>query len=229
MNLPSPYYNLDTIARDVARGHHRNIIGGLWDEIGRLQFDFVVENGLRRDQRLIDIGCGCLRGGVYFVEYLDPGNYFGTDISQALLDAGYDVELAQRGLQTRMDKANLRCDGKFDFEAFETRFDVALAQSVFTHLPANLIQLCLTRLAQTMTVGGRFYATFFIVPEDHPLGKPSPIPGIGGSTSDHADPYHYRFKDILSLCTSLPWRPSLIGEWNHPRGQQMVLFEYTGG
>jgi SAM-dependent methyltransferase len=229
MLLPSPYYDLDEIARKVAEGHHRDVIGGLWDEIGRLQFDFLVENGLQHEQRLIDIGCGCLRGGVHFVEYLDIGNYFGTDISQALLDAGHAVELPQRGLQARVDKSQLRCGDSFNFGAFGTSFDVALAQSLFTHLSANSIRLCLTRLAQTMAIGGRFYATFFIVPDDHPFGEPFRHPGLDGSTNDHADPYHYRFRDICRLCTSLPWRPALIGEWGHPRGQQMVLFEYTGG
>jgi SAM-dependent methyltransferase len=229
MSLPSPYYDLDKVAREVAKGHHRDVIGGLWDEIGQLQFDFLVEKGLRREQRFLDIGCGCLRGGVHFVDYLDPGNYFGTDISQALLDVGHEVELVQRGLQTRVPKSQLHSDDSFNFSAFGTRFDIALAHSLFTHLPENSIRLCITRLAQAMAKGGRFYATFFIVPDDHPFGEPFCHPRLGYSTNDHADPYHYRFRDIFRLCTSLPWHPILIGEWNHPRGQQMVLFEFAGG
>jgi SAM-dependent methyltransferase len=132
------------------------------------------------------------------------------------------------GLENRLSREHLRCDGNFDIAAFSTDFDVAIALSLFTHLPANHIRLCLTRLAGSMAPGGRFYATFFIVPERHPFGETFLHPANGTVTADHSDPYHYRYSDIIQLCVSLPWRPTLIGEWGHPRGQQIVIFEYLG-
>src|SRR3979409_2149502 len=60
---------------------HRAAVGGRWEEIGELQFQFLRTHGLEPQHRLLDIGCGSLRGGVRFVSYLDPGNYFGIDIS----------------------------------------------------------------------------------------------------------------------------------------------------
>jgi hypothetical protein len=90
----SKYYDRDAIAREVAAGKHRETVGGKWDEIGILQFEYLVAKTLRPEHRLLDIGCGCLRGGVHFIRYLDPTNYFGIDVNQSLLDAGYNVELA---------------------------------------------------------------------------------------------------------------------------------------
>jgi SAM-dependent methyltransferase len=223
---PSDYYDFEHIARAVADGRHRDVVGGLWGEIGRLQFEFLVSQGLLPDHRLVDVGCGCLRGGIHLVRYLEPGNYFGIDINQPLLDAGYDFELSQ-GLRKRLPRAQLRCDGEFDFSPFHASFDFAIAQSLFTHLPADLFRLCLERLARSIAPGGRFYASFYIAPDAHALGVQFCHPG-GWITADHCEPYHYRLSDIVRLCASLPWHPSLIGEWAHPRGLQMVLFQHVG-
>lgn len=223
MNATNWYLDLDATARGVAEGRHREVVGGLWEQIGRLQFEFLRANGLVPAARLIDIGCGCLRGGVYFVEFLDPGNYFGLDISADLLRAGYDVELASRDLCHRLRREDLICDAEFNFSRFAVKFDMAVAQSLFTHLPTNSIQFCLARLTPQMRTGGRLFATFFVVPDDHPVGMPFTHPR-GARTFDHRDPYHYRPRQLRTVCDGLPWRPELVGEWGHPRDQQMVLF-----
>ncbi|HLY47206.1 MAG TPA: class I SAM-dependent methyltransferase [Stellaceae bacterium] len=220
------YYDKSAISRAVAKGGHRGIIGGLWDEIGRLQLDFLKKMGLDQRSRLVDVGCGCLRGGVHFVDFLDPGNYFGIDMSAELLQAGYDIELNGRGLCDKLPRSNLICNAEFDFSEFATTFDVAIAQSLFTHLPANVIELCLSRLAPHMQPDGVLFATFFIVPDDHPIGAPFTHPR-GIRTFDDHDPYHHRLRQIRHLCDGLPWRPELVGEWGHPRDQQMVSLRHS--
>ena len=92
-SLPSPYYDLSAGAEARRRQRPRQEVGGLWDQVGRLQLDFLRGRGLEPEARLLDVGCGCLRGGVHLVEYLSPGRYYGIDISPALLEVGYDVEL----------------------------------------------------------------------------------------------------------------------------------------
>ena len=71
MSHHSVYDDEATIARMAAEGQHRKIIGGLWDEIGQLQFDYLRENGLTPQSRLLDIGCGSLRLGAKAVAYLE--------------------------------------------------------------------------------------------------------------------------------------------------------------
>lgn len=56
-------------------------IGGMWEEIGQLQIDFLKSEGLLPAHRLLDIGCGTLRGGRHFIGYLDAGRYTGTELS----------------------------------------------------------------------------------------------------------------------------------------------------
>ena len=217
------YEDAEGVARSVADGQHRDIVGGLWDEIGRLQFDFLRANGLTRKSRLIDIGCGCLRGGVHFISYLDDAMYFGVDSNESLLNVGYDVELKSVGLDKKLPRDQLVCNSEFDFGSFPADFEFAIAHSLFTHLPQNHIRLCLSRLAEKMTEGGRFFATFFLVPESHPYGEPFRHPE-GVTSFDAKDPYHYRYSNMESLCERLPWLARLHGGWGHPRGQQMIDF-----
>lgn len=96
----SAYDNADHIARNVAEGRHREMIGGMWEELGRLQHDFLIAQGLRPHHRLIDIGCGSLRAGVPLARYLEPAHYYGIDISPELLRAGLEREIAPAGWPT---------------------------------------------------------------------------------------------------------------------------------
>jgi SAM-dependent methyltransferase len=199
-------------------------VGGRWDEIGRLQLDFVRAQGLLPHHKLLDVGCGALRGGVYFAGYLDPGNYFGVDISQELLDAGYDIELAAAGLQDRVPRRNLLCTCEFELSAFGERFDIAIAQSVFTHLSFNRVRQCLERLALVMTPGGVFYATFFERPDEAPASEPIRHEPGGIVTFGERDPYHYSVADFEHAVRNLPWSVARIGDWGHPRAQRMLAF-----
>jgi SAM-dependent methyltransferase len=223
MGNPTHYFDTAGIAAAVAAGAHRAAIGGLWEEIGRLQFDFLVSRGLRPDQKLLDIGCGSLRAGVKLVRYLDAGNYYGTDINESLLTAGYDIEIRNEGLLDKLPRSHLVTDGEFDFSWCPAPFDVVLAQSVFTHLPLNHLRVCLERLVGAAAAGARFYVTIFEIADDHPSHHPFSHPG-GITTYGARDPYHYRFADMEYCCRGLPWRATRIGAWNHPRSQHMVEF-----
>ncbi|WP_052027133.1 class I SAM-dependent methyltransferase [Rhodovulum sp. PH10] len=140
--MAGPYDDKAAIAEGVRAGAHRELIGGLWDEIGRLQLDFLLTQGLLPTNHVLDIGCGSLRAGVRLVRYLDSGHYFGTDLNESLLQAGYEIEIAREGLQDKLPRTNLVTDGEFDFSWCAVSFDVAIAQSVFTHLPLNDLRVC---------------------------------------------------------------------------------------
>ena len=67
----SKYYERDKVARAIASNQHREFIGGMCDEIGPLQIQFLERNGLTPHSTLLDIGCGSLRLGVHAAEYLN--------------------------------------------------------------------------------------------------------------------------------------------------------------
>lgn len=221
------YNDLKLSENEINCDVHRDAVGGMWDELGKLQFDFMIGQGLIPGMRLVDVGCGCLRGGIYFIRYLDAGNYYGIDVNQTLLDAGYNTELARYGLQNKLPRPNLLQDAHFRFSLFGTTFDYAIAQSVFTHLPLNHIRLCLLELAKCMKEGGRFFATFFECPEGHPIEQEITHQPGGVVTHTDQDPYHYKVRDFLWCIDGLPWEMNHIGDWHHPRAQRMLCFTKT--
>lgn len=228
MMLLSPYYDTKRIVEMIRADNHRGLVGGMWNEIGQLQFEYVRAHGLARNNQFLDVGCGCLRGGLHFVNYLEAGHYYGIDLSQDILDVGYDVELKQAGLQQKLPRDNLYCTDEFDASRFGVAFDMALALSVFTHLPLDYMKLCLTRLADIIKPGGRFFATVFLSPDNHDwnqalLHTPGDI-----TTYPDRNPYHYRVDDPKFCCRCLPWVLEKLESWEHPRDQWMAVFVRTG-
>lgn len=228
----SPYHE-ENLAEKIREVGHRGFVGGLWEELGALQFEFLRGQGLRPEHRLMDVGCGSLRLGCLLVDYLEPERYFGIDLIEELLDAGHANELddAQRA---RLPRSHLHATGAFEFGFLgQHRIDVAFAQSVFTHLPLNDLRDCLTKLAHWMAPGGVFFSTFFLCPEDVDLSEPLVQPIAAGSgpeitTFATRDPYHYWLSDLEFCAARTKWQVREIGDWGHPRNQRMVAFELGG-
>lgn len=218
------YDDAATITAAVASGDHRGVIGGNWEQIGMLQFDYLKNHGLEPNHRLLDIGCGSLRGGVHFINYLEPGNYWGIDINQSLLDAGWEHELGPAGLQSRQPQDQLVQLDDFQFDRLGTSFDMAIAQSLFSHMNFNNIRRCLRSLEPLLASGGKFFATIFTVPADHDLEEPCPQLDTVVSHSVR-DPFHYRVADMAHAAEGLDLTATFLGDWDHPRNQKMVVFE----
>ena len=195
----------------------RKFVGGHWEALGQLQEDFLVQQGLKPEHRFLDVGCGSLRAGVRMVDYLEPGHYYGFDINPEVIRIGYDEELTDEQRE-RLPVTNLHATDRFDAD-FGVKFDMAIAQSVFTHVSLNDIRLCLHRVAKVMAPGGRFFATFNERREDYPLD------GTRGKKYTEKNVYWQYRQDLRWVAGFSPWEFRYIGDWGHPRGQMMV--EYT--
>lgn len=213
--LPRRYW------RYVDPDWHRKAIGLPWDELGRLQYDFLVGRGLEPEHYLLDVGCGPLRAGLHFIRHLEPGHYYGVDLHAELLAAGRDVELPRHGLVDKRPVLTVMAD--FDFRKLDRQFDFALAQSVFTHLPLNHIIRCLMRMEEALVPGGQFYATIY----ENAQGKRNldPVeqkPGLW--THFDEDFFHYDFATFEWICEGTKLRPEYVGDWKNPRNQKMLVF-----
>jgi cyclopropane fatty-acyl-phospholipid synthase-like methyltransferase len=205
---------------EIESGEHRQFVGGMWEEIGSLQFEFLKKAGLAPHHRLMDIGCGCLRGGVLFVPYLEKQRYFGMDINASLIDAG-KKELQKLGCLSK--EPTLWVSDQFEMAQAGVRFDYALAVSVFTHLYTNHIGLCLKKVKNVLASNGKFYATFFQAPEPLYLEAIEHQPGGMVSYFDR-DPFHYSMAEMEALAGFAGLSVKLVGDWGHPRQQQMLCF-----
>jgi SAM-dependent methyltransferase len=217
-SLPRP------VVRYVDPNWHRRSIGGKWEELGRLQFDYLAGHGLQPHHYLLDVGCGPLRGGIHFIAYLEAGRYFGVDRKPELIESGRDLELAPRGLLAK--NPTLVVMENFDFPSLGQTFDYAIAQSVFTHLPVNNIVRCLMNMEKVLVQGGKFFATIY----ENPGGKfnlddVEQKPGLW--THFDRDYFHYDLATFEWICDGTSLEVEYLGDWANPRNQKMLVFTKT--
>lgn len=215
--MPASKY-LYFVFRKLKRYCHREAVGGLWDIMGKLQIDFMIKQGLKPEHYFLDIGCGSLRGGIHFIRYLEAGHYYGIDKDSYLLKAGRDIELKRAGLSDK--RPQLLLSANFDLSSIpDDKFDFMLAQSLFTHLPMYMIELCLINVMPKLKTGGVFYATFNESNDGQShLAKPH------SNKNDEFGFTSYPFSSFSGICCKIGISISYLGDWNHPRGQKMLVF-----
>jgi len=178
----------------------------MWEEIGQLQFDFLVNRGLKPADSLLDIGCGTLRGGHRFIRYLDAERYTGIDISSEALDAGRRL-VEEKGLAAKRPRLLLTRDLKFGNFEGET-FKYVLAQSVFTHLPEAYIEECFGHVGQLLGAEGTFYFTYN---------------ERRGARQTGLKDFAYPLSFFSGLAAKLKYQLEDVSEqYPHPRGQRMA-------
>tara|TARA_R110000737_G_scaffold332699_1_gene349764 strand:- start:9201 stop:9872 length:672 start_codon:yes stop_codon:yes gene_type:complete len=204
----------------IEKGLHRGMVGGNWEAIGKLQFQFLLKQGLKPDDRLLDIGCGCLRGGLHFINFLQNKNYFGLDYNDSLITAGR-LELEKADL---IDKQPLLLVSKnFELNKFECKFKFMISVSLFTHLPINMILRCLVNVKSQLTNEGSYYSSFFEVANDLELSEYKHDTG-GFVTHFDKDPYHYSYNEMKAIAEKVGLKVDYLGDWGHPFSQKMLRF-----
>ena len=121
--------------------------------------------GLKRDSAVLEIGCGCLRVGYWFISYLNPGRYCGIEPNARMLDAGRELILGDLASEKRPRFSH---NDDFDFRVFETIFDFVIAFSIWSHASKPQISRMLDSFRETARPGARFAATWFVPRENLP-------------------------------------------------------------
>ena len=188
----SPYLVPGFYTRALDQGRHRDIVGGRWDETGRLQMALLQARGMRPHHRLLDIGAGSLRLGCKAVPYLDPGHYWATDASRALMLRGRAVELPD---PARLPEDHLVEDAAFALPGIPPA-DFAIAFGVFTHLPAADLGRALGSIAKAQPGLQVLLFTVFLAPEAQagPLRQPD-----GVVTHPDRPPWHMTEATVRTL------------------------------
>ena len=220
-------------------------IGGQWDDIGKLGFDFIKDK-IKPSDSMLDIACGSLRIGRFIIDYLDAGNYMGIELQEELLNSGvYDVI----GVEKFKEKEpKLLVDGEFNFKDFKTTWPefkkptVGLAQSLFTHLNFKDIKLCFNNLKEIVDKDFILYATFHSeqgsfhtveFKESYVYGE-TKIYLLKGGRSTGGNPFTsesgphtdfwYSLNDLKKISDQTGWEVKEIFDWNHPRYQLMTVW-----
>jgi SAM-dependent methyltransferase len=183
-----------------------------WLALGQLQFDYLLEHGLRRDHDVLDIGCGNLRAGWRLARYLEPGRYHGVDISpDVLLAANATVE--HYDLQCSEPRLRLVDDLRFGWLP-DQRFDVVHAHSVFSHTPITVVAECFANVGRVLRADGWFDLTFNATSgkEHHVL---------------HED-YYYRPETLLALAERHGLEGERMEDWTPRHRQRKLRLRHAG-
>ena len=187
----------------------RSAIGGMWDEVGQMQIDFLTGEGLSKGHRLLDVGCGTLRGGRHFIRHLDPERYTGIDISEGVIEAAKGL-VVDEGLVDKRPRLIANTAGDLRFAMFTNEiFDFLLAQSVFTHLKEEHVEECFQNIGRLMGPESRFYFTFY-----------------AGSSAARSGPKSFQFPFSFFEKIAKENAFELIDrseDYPHPRGQRMAF------
>lgn len=134
---------------------------------------FVNLGGLKPSDRVFEIGCGIGRMAMPLRRYLnEQGRYHGMDVVSAGIDwcqskiAAHD----ERFTFTRSDFYHPLYNPNGRETATAARFpvedgsvDFVVATSLFTHLSRGVFERYLSEVARVLSVGGRLFATFFLI------------------------------------------------------------------
>jgi SAM-dependent methyltransferase len=130
----------------------------LYDTLGRHQFELLLSFALRPEHSLLDIGCGSLRVGKFFIPYLRPGNYFRTEPNRRAVAEGVGHNLDAAILIER--RPTFSHDSDFRLAVFGRKFDFLLAHSIFTHASQNQIRACFQQARMVMSAQSLFFANY---------------------------------------------------------------------
>lgn len=184
-----------------------------FDTIAASQFQLLTLAGLRERHTLLDIGCGSLRAGRLFLSYLAPGNYYGIEPEEWVLEEGIREQLGKEFMELK--RPTFIHDRDFTMTEFGRQFDYLLAQSILSHTSLEQVERCLDQARQVMTESSVFFATFVEGEKDYD-GQEWVYPGIA----------HFRPETMLRVAGEHGLDMELV-DWHHPT-QQWAAFYLEG-
>jgi cyclopropane fatty-acyl-phospholipid synthase-like methyltransferase len=127
----------------------------LWEMKRDFQIRFLKAVGLKPAHRLLDFGCGTLRGGIPLIQYLDKANYTGIDVRRDVIEEGY-LELSKYQLGHK--KPHLEHQNHLAEFHFPYRFNTIWAFSVLIHLHDRVLSEALELVSNHILDDGIFLA-----------------------------------------------------------------------
>jgi SAM-dependent methyltransferase len=197
----------------------RRVIGGLWDEAGDRHLAFLREQGLKPTDRVLDLGCGCLRTGVRLLKYLEPDRYVGVDHDAALIEAGTVIEAPRAGVDP--GRGQYFVSSATDLSAVTGQFDVIWVNGLLQDLSHELTAVMLAAAIPRLAPGGRVFVSYFEVADFLAL-EPVERPGPCFSYFD-SSPRHFDFATLARYAEAAGGHAERLGEWGDPHGQMMMV------
>ncbi|MDB5446072.1 MAG: methyltransferase [Phenylobacterium sp.] len=128
---------------------------------------------LSESSKVLDLGCGCGRMAIPFVEFLDSGRLYGCDVWPEGI-AWCNANLTGKGnaefhVQHAANNYYFQPFDEKTYNAFsldwlpDSVLDASYAISVYTHLVVDDVRIYLSEISRATKTGGLAYFTFFMI------------------------------------------------------------------
>lgn len=121
---------------------------------------------------------------------------------------------------------NIAYRDDFYFSRFNFRFNSTIVQSVFTHPPWNTILRYFVKMKRGLAGIGKFYAAFFEDKRGRHATTTILVDSGGIVTFIDKESFHHIFSTFEKLGSNVDLKVNLVGNWNHPRNQQITVFTH---
>ena len=153
---------MDTLTERANELERKGIfLGGpatLFSTAGRIMLMTLLREGATPGSKILDVGCGCLRGGYWLIHFLDRGCYFGIEPNVKMLDAGLRLVLEPGLADVKAPRFAHNAD--FDFTVFGEAFDFFAARSIWTHASKQQIETMLDAFLLASNPGATFLTSY---------------------------------------------------------------------
>ena len=151
-------YRIETRGAESAIGDPQD-----WDRYGELQRDFLISQGLKPGDTLLDVGCGTGRLSRKVVPYLNHNRYVGFDISERALDAAKDFAFSEGWYDRNPQFVTSLKD-------LTEPFDYLFSFSVLIHVPVEVMRETFCECRRLMNERSKFYFSYIPEPRDERTG-----------------------------------------------------------
>jgi len=218
--------------RKTADLNYKSAVGGHWDDVGKLQFEYLQKLGLQPHHKLLDLPCGSLRVGRFLVDYLNDHCYYGTEGNPNLIKAGLSDVLPAEKVDVVNLKHVMLGDESVNFQQlFKTHFDFIWVHALFDHIPHQIIIQFLKDITSVMNESTQLYATIFLNPHGENFKEPIIHPRYnsikdGVITFSDKEYWHHTIEFFEIATREIPslQLDQCLYDYPHPLGLRVLKF-----
>lgn len=165
-------------------------------DVGKLQLQVLQDYGLLPSHRVLDIGSGCFRGGLFISSYLEPERYYAIEPNLISVYFGTRHVLGRELCLEKKPQLNHNSD--FDLDVFDTKFDYFIARSIWTHTSRSQIEKMLEQFILCSKPESHFFTSYFPAVEGNDYTEDG---WLGHShVSEKRGHAHHSFEWIQQAC-----------------------------
>lgn len=201
-------------------------VGGLWDTVGNLQYNYLLKEGLKPNNNLLDVCCGSFRVGRFLIEYLEKNRYYGFDYNKHLIKEGVNKVLNSiENLEDKIDLSTqirqLTIDENFiEYDSIYRKMDYIWIHAVADHIEPDIFLRHLCDMSKIMHNESKMFVTIFLDENDVEM-----IDRKWGTTHKNKEYWHHTIDMINKKIESVLEIKEVDKNYDHPLGLVMLKIQ----